>query len=62
MDYLEKEWGSKSKKEYLKQPLKAIKTISKNPKAFEKSKSFKNLYRCVVTKHWPPFTELTIID
>jgi plasmid stabilization system protein ParE len=50
LEYLEIEWGVKSKKDYLKQLQKAIKTISKNPKAFEESKSFKNLYRCVVTK------------
>jgi len=50
LDYLEKEWSSKSKNDFIKKLERAITQISKLPVCCPKSKLFPGLFKCVVTK------------
>ena len=49
--YLETEWGTKAKSDFLKKLQKAIAQISKLPKSCPESKKMKGIFRCTVTRH-----------
>ena len=50
LDYLEKDWSSIVKANFIKKLDKSLEQINKYPLSFEKSKIKPNLHRCVVTK------------
>jgi plasmid stabilization system protein ParE len=50
LDYLETEWSEKSKSNFINRLKKAFKKIASHPKSCPESESYKNLYKCLVTK------------
>lgn len=51
LEYLEKEWGTKVKEEFLQILIHDFKLIEKYPKSKIQSKSKKQLFKSIVTKH-----------
>ena len=49
--YLEAEWGSKAKADFLKKLQKAIAQISNLPQSCPESKKMKGIFRCTVSTH-----------
>lgn len=50
LEYLEDEWSKKVRDEFLSKLLDSFSLISNYPKSCVASKSFPNIYKCVVTK------------
>jgi plasmid stabilization system protein ParE len=50
LEYLEKAWSLKVKKEFITKLDKSLRFIQENPESFQKSLVVKGLYKCVVTK------------
>jgi len=50
LDYLEKKWSLKSKKEFTKKLDKSISIIKSFPESFPESSKSKGLRKCVITK------------
>ncbi|MFA5973054.1 MAG: type II toxin-antitoxin system RelE/ParE family toxin [Lentimicrobiaceae bacterium] len=48
--YLEKEWSSKSKSDFINKLDRSLKQIQKLPESFPESEKMKGLRKCVVTK------------
>lgn len=48
--YLQREWSEKAKQEFIEKLDIKIKQVSRFPKSCPESATFKNLYKCVVTK------------
>ena len=48
--YLEAEWSTKVKKDFIRKLAKSLSLIQKNPDSFQKSDSIKGLHKCVITK------------
>lgn len=49
-EYLLENWGSKAKKDFINKLTEKIDQIALQPQSCPKSSTFKNLYKCVVTK------------
>ena len=49
-EYLLENWGSKAKKDFINKLTEKINQIALQPQSCPQSSSFKNLYKCVVTK------------
>jgi plasmid stabilization system protein ParE len=50
LEYLEQEWSLRSRNEFLSKLTNKFDQISMQPESCIKSKSFPNLYKCVVSK------------
>jgi plasmid stabilization system protein ParE len=63
LDYLEEEWSTKVKHEFVLKLDKSLKQIQKLPDSFPESEKIKGLRKCVVTKQTTVFykySEITI--
>lgn len=49
--YLLESWGLKTRDKFISKLTNKIKQISSQPNSCPKSSEYKNLYKCVVTKH-----------
>ncbi|NQY09108.1 MAG: type II toxin-antitoxin system RelE/ParE family toxin [Flavobacteriales bacterium] len=50
LSFIEKEWSTKAKEEYLKKFLKSVNQISNHPNSCPQSSNPKGVFKCVVTK------------
>jgi len=50
LKFLETEWSTKSKDEFVSKLLNKFSQISNQPKSCPESKAFSGLYKCIVTK------------
>jgi plasmid stabilization system protein ParE len=50
LSYLENEWSTKVKKEFIHKLNTSLSLIQKNPDSFQKSDSVPGLHRCVISK------------
>lgn len=50
LDYLEREWSTKVKMNFINKFDKSLERINQFPESFEKSILLKGLHRCVITK------------
>ncbi|MDX9941721.1 MAG: type II toxin-antitoxin system RelE/ParE family toxin [Bacteroidales bacterium] len=50
LQFLEREWSEKAKKDFIKKLDRSIHQITKHPDSTPESESVKGLHRCVVTK------------
>ena len=50
LNYLEKNWGGKTKNLFIKKLKNTMSQLSKFPKSFPESKYMKGIYRCVITR------------
>lgn len=58
IEFLETEWSTKTKDEFISKLLSKFSQISNQPKSCSESKTFSGLYKCIVTKQTSFFTEL----
>jgi len=50
-EYLLENWNLKTRDKFISKLTEKIEQISRNPESCPKSSEFKNLYKCVISKH-----------